>query len=76
MVVGNNKDQEQWAIFLAAICGQTYTQFSNMDGWERFGFILESSQEILLPFGEPARGLIGYLTSWLHKRNDNNSTNI
>ncbi|OAB44476.1 lipase [Paenibacillus glacialis] len=72
MFVGNNKDQEQWAIFLAAISGQTYTQFSNVDGsfvvplnywvsdtfeakslsnvWERFGFILESSQEIIIAF--------------------------
>lgn len=30
--LGNNSDQEQWAIFLAAICGQTYAQFANMDG--------------------------------------------
>ncbi|WP_407944235.1 lipase family protein [Paenibacillus durus] len=27
-----NKDYEQRAIFLAAVCGQTYVQFSNMDG--------------------------------------------
>ncbi|UNK20807.1 lipase family protein [Paenibacillus sp. N3/727] len=32
MNVGINKDQEQWAIFLAAICGQTYAQFTNTDG--------------------------------------------
>ncbi|MNI18443.1 Lipase (class 3) [compost metagenome] len=28
----DNHNQEQWAIFLAAICGQTYSQFSNSDG--------------------------------------------
>ncbi|AJS61431.1 lipase family protein [Paenibacillus sp. IHBB 10380] len=70
--MGNNNEQEQWAIFLAAICGQTYAQFTNTDGsfvvplnysvsdtiqaksisnvWERFGFILESPQEIIIAF--------------------------
>ncbi|MBA9087968.1 hypothetical protein FHR92_004461 [Fontibacillus solani] len=65
-------EQEQWAIFLAAVCGQTYDQFTNTDGsfvvpshysvcdiieaksiinaWERFGFILESSQDIIVAF--------------------------
>ena len=65
-------EQEQWAIFLAAICGQTYTQFTNTDGSfvlplnfslfdtieanslirvsERFGFILESPEEIIIAF--------------------------
>uniref|UniRef100_UPI003570BBC3 lipase family protein n=2 Tax=Paenibacillus segetis TaxID=1325360 RepID=UPI003570BBC3 len=65
--------QEQWAIFLAAICEQTYAQFTNTDGSfvvplnysvrdtiqaksaasngsERFGFILESRQEIIIAF--------------------------
>jgi len=32
MQVGTNDDQEQRAIFLAAVCGQTYAQFTNMDG--------------------------------------------
>lgn len=63
---------EQRAIFLAAVCGQTYTQFKNPDGSfvvpagyrvhstitaksisgtrERFGFILESPQEIIIAF--------------------------
>lgn len=63
---------EQRAIFLAAVCGQTYDQFENTDGsfvvpanysirdtieaksiidvWERFGFILESPQEIIIAF--------------------------
>ncbi|MCJ8014237.1 lipase family protein [Paenibacillus sp. KQZ6P-2] len=66
------EDLEKRAIFLAAICGQTYAQFSNTDGsfivplnysvrdtikaksitsvWERFGFILESQQEIIIAF--------------------------
>lgn len=70
--MGNINDQEQLAIFLAAICGQTYAQFTNTDGsfvvplnysvsdtiqaksisneWERFGFILESPQEIIIAF--------------------------
>lgn len=65
-------EQEQWAIFLAAVCGQTYVQFTNTDGsfivpnhysvkaiieaksiinvWERFGFILESPQYIIIAF--------------------------
>ncbi len=65
-------EQEQWAIFLAAICGQTYTQYTNTDGSfvlplnfslfdtieaislirvsERFGFILESPEEIIIAF--------------------------
>ncbi|MEK4511335.1 lipase family protein [Paenibacillus sp. FSL K6-2524] len=30
--MGNKTGEEQWAIFLAAICGQTYSQFSNSDG--------------------------------------------
>lgn len=73
MRVGMNKFQEQRAIFLAAICGQTYAQFTSTDGsfvvplnysvrdtiraksaasnvWERFGFILESRQEIIIAF--------------------------
>ncbi len=61
---------EERAIFLAAICGQTYAQFANVDGsfvvplnyslshtiqaksmvWERFGFIIESPQEIIIAF--------------------------
>ena len=72
MYVGNIKDHEEWAIFLAAVCGQTYAQFASVDGsfvvpfdfqvsdsieaksfsnvWERFGFILESPQEIIIAF--------------------------
>lgn len=72
MHVGNIKIHEERAIFLAAVCGQTYTQFANTDGsfvvpsdyqvsgtieaksfsnvWERFGFILESPQEIIIAF--------------------------
>ncbi|WP_415752764.1 lipase family protein [Paenibacillus forsythiae] len=68
----NPNDYEQRAIFLAAICGQTYAQFTDADGsfvvplgysvshtiqaksmsqvWERFGFILESPQEIIVAF--------------------------
>ncbi|MDQ0192824.1 hypothetical protein J2T20_001173 [Paenibacillus wynnii] len=68
----NNTVNEEWAIFLAAICGQTYAQFTNIDGsfvvpqnysvnytiqaksinneWERFGFIIESPQEIIVAF--------------------------
>lgn len=64
--------QDQWAIFLAAVCGQTYDQYSSADGsfvvpinyrvhytieaksinneWERFGFILESDQNIIIAF--------------------------
>lgn len=70
--MGKNHAQEQRAIFLAAICGQTYEQYSNKDGsfvvplnysvvdtiearsliniWERFGFILESPEEIIIAF--------------------------
>ena len=72
MCMGTSMEQEQWAIFLALICGQTYTQFSNTDGSfvlplnyslydtieanslisvsERFGFILESPDEIIIAF--------------------------
>lgn len=32
MQVGNHKDWEQRAIFLAAVCGQTYAQFTHADG--------------------------------------------
>lgn len=32
MHMGTKNDQEQRAIFLAAICGQTYAQFSNKEG--------------------------------------------
>jgi triacylglycerol lipase len=32
MYMSNYNDQEEWAIFLAAICGQTYAQFENPDG--------------------------------------------
>ncbi|WP_420819785.1 lipase family protein [Paenibacillus monticola] len=68
--MGNIKGYEEWAIFLAAICGQTYAQFANADGsfvvplhysvshtiqaksitWERFGFIIESPQVIIIAF--------------------------
>lgn len=59
-------------LFLAAVCSQTYAQFSNEDGsfvlppgyslfdtieaksfigvWERFGFILQSPEEIVIAF--------------------------
>lgn len=72
MCMGSSMEQEQWAIFLAAICGQTYTQFTNTDGSfvlplnyslydtieanslisvsERFGFILESQDTIIIAF--------------------------
>nr|WP_310829188.1 lipase family protein [Paenibacillus typhae] len=72
MQVGNNITFEQRATFLAAVCSQTYEQFSNPDGsfvvpfnyslqytimaksvgniWERFGFILESPEEIIIAF--------------------------
>lgn len=30
--MGNTKDQEERSIFLAAVCGQTYAQFSNPEG--------------------------------------------
>ena len=65
-------NREQQAIFLAAVCWQTYAQFTNADGsfvlplnysdiytiqaktisgsWERFGFILESADEIIIAF--------------------------
>lgn len=64
--------QDHWAIFLAAICGQTYDQFLSVDGsfvvpfnfqlhytieaksinneWERFGYILESPEQIIIAF--------------------------
>ncbi|MEK3734431.1 MULTISPECIES: lipase family protein [Paenibacillus] len=67
-----NTAQTQRAIFLAAVCGQTYMQFSNQDGrfvlpanytlfdtieaqsligiWERFGYIIQSDQEIIIAF--------------------------
>lgn len=91
--MSKRNEQEQRAIFLAAVCGQTYTQFSNIDGvfvipldyqlchpieaqsfnnvWERFGFILESPQEIIIAFGEPVRRPIGYPTSSLHRNGSN-----
>lgn len=72
MRVRNNSGFEQRAIFLAAICSQTYVQFNNPDGLfvvpqnytlrhtiyaksfgsgrERFGFILESPDEIIVAF--------------------------
>lgn len=70
--MSNQNMIEQRAIFLAAVCGQTYTQFANTDGsfvmplnytirhtirakslarvWERFGFIIESPEEIIIAF--------------------------
>lgn len=64
--------QAQRALFLAAVCQQTYAQFSNQDGsfvlpygyslfelieaesllgvWERFGFILQADDEIIIAF--------------------------
>jgi hypothetical protein len=78
----NIKSDEERAIFLAAVCGQTYAQFEHADGsyavpagysaahniqaesmghvWERFGFILESPQEIIIAF----RGTSS-TTNWL-----------
>ncbi|WP_245640107.1 lipase family protein [Paenibacillus dakarensis] len=75
-------EHEQRAIFLAAVCGQTYSQYLNEDGSfivpvhyqlhdiieaksithirERFGFILESPQEIIIAF----RGTIS-TTDWI-----------
>lgn len=72
MNMGVKAFEEQWAIFLAAVCSQTYDQFDHKDGlfvvplnykvvatiqakslnyvWERFGFILESDQEIIIAF--------------------------
>jgi len=70
--MNSSKDHEEMAIFLAAICAQTYAQFTDPDGsfvipldyslrhtihatsissvWERFGFIIESPQEIVIAF--------------------------
>ncbi|WP_240479818.1 lipase family protein [Paenibacillus wynnii] len=70
--MANYTVNEERAIFLAAICGQTYAQFTNADGsfvvplnysvshtiqaksisniWERFGFIIESPDEIIIAF--------------------------
>ncbi|MEF2967315.1 lipase family protein [Paenibacillus sp. M1] len=70
--MGSNDAVEQRAIFLAAICGQTYEQYSNADGafvvpwnfsvrhtieaksfigeWERFGFTIESPEEVIIAF--------------------------
>ncbi|MGZ7440192.1 lipase family protein [Paenibacillus sp. TH7-28] len=67
-----NAAQVQRALLLAAVCSQTYAQFSNEDGsfvlppgyslfdtieaksligvWERFGFILQSPEEIVIAF--------------------------
>lgn len=67
-----NSAEVQRALFLAAVCSQTYAQFANQDGsfilpanyslydtleaksligvWERFGFILESANEIVIAF--------------------------
>lgn len=72
MHVGTNGYQDQWSIFLAAVCEQTYVQFNDPNGkfviplnytevasiraksisrvWERFGFILESQQELIIAF--------------------------
>lgn len=72
MSVSYGSSLEQRALFLAAICGQTYVQFANPEGIfvtplsyqfhdtifaksitgtvERFGFILESSEEIIIAF--------------------------
>lgn len=72
MHVSNNQAFEERAIFLAAVCGQTYAQFNRTDGsftvptgysvihtiqakslgnvWERFGFIIESPEEIIVAF--------------------------
>ncbi|WP_084065125.1 lipase family protein [Paenibacillus stellifer] len=78
----DSRIHEQWAIFLAAICGQTYVQFASEDGsfvvpspytvqhiiraksitnvWETFGFILESTDEIIVAF----RGTVT-TTNWI-----------
>lgn len=67
-----NQAQVQRALFLAAVCGQTYAQFTNPDGTfvlpppytlfepleaksllgqcERFGFIWQSTDEIIIAF--------------------------
>lgn len=68
----NNSYDNRMAMFLAAVCSQTYAQFESADGqfavpqgfkvaeafeaksfggnWERFGFILESDDRIILAF--------------------------
>ncbi|MDF2725881.1 MAG: lipase [Paenibacillus sp.] len=68
----NSSYDNRMAIFLAAVCSQTYAQFENADGqfvipqdyqvvdtfearsfggqWERFGFILESDDRVILAF--------------------------
>lgn len=78
----DSRIHEQWAIFLAAVCGQTYVQFTSADGsfvvpspytvqhiiraksitnvWETFGFILESTDEIIVAF----RGTVT-TTNWI-----------
>lgn len=82
MRMSTKDDLEKRALFLAAVCGQTYDQFMNKDGsfvvplnyvvrqtieansitseWERFGFILESPEEIIIAF----RGTIS-TTNWI-----------
>lgn len=68
----DNGYDNRMAMFLAAVCSQTYAQFENADGsfvvpqgyraaeafeaksfggnWERFGFILESDDRLVLAF--------------------------
>ncbi|WP_438351098.1 lipase family protein [Paenibacillus sp. FA6] len=46
MRVGNINDHEQWAIFLAAICVQTYAQFTNTDG----SFVVPSDYSVSATF--------------------------
>ncbi|WP_150275674.1 lipase family protein [Paenibacillus tepidiphilus] len=70
--MGKADNGNRWAIFLAAVCAQTYAQYSNADGAfviprgytqtatieavsiagvkERFGFILESEEAIIVAF--------------------------
>lgn len=74
--------QDQWSIFLAAVCNQAYEQYNNPNGefivpypytmiaeikaksltqvWERFGFILESEDNIIIAF----RGTVSK-TNWI-----------
>lgn len=59
--MGNMKNQEQWAIFLAAICGQTYDQFISPSGSFLLPFDYQISYTIEAKSISSVMGRIGFI---------------
>ncbi|NQX46050.1 lipase family protein [Paenibacillus tritici] len=55
------RNEEEWAIFLAAVCGQTYTQFANADG----SFVVPAGFSVVHSFQAKSMGNVWELFGFI-----------